>query len=342
MEPWSIGPVTVYPFGAAVAVAAALAAVMTAAQMKKSGLKHGTASWFFLLAVPLAFIFARIGYCVSIIDIIIGDEDWGMILRAREGGFMLWGAIAGGLLAAWLTGKITGQKAGAVADNAVLAACLLISVGRLASGLMFRGVGTGLDIESWFDPYETDPALRYSLFAPEDFSFFERLPFAALNYYDEWCWAVFVPEAVMAALIAVPVSAARNTRPGGRCTLFILLYAAGQITLEACLRGDVLHLPWLGFVRINQVLCAAALLAVWGVCVRGLPKGERKKSGAVSLIQVLLGAGIVVAMEFAAFEKKISAIETVPADVCHLIMLGACVWMALALLPLWRKKYGNG
>ena len=341
MGPCSIGTVIVYPFGVILAAAAVPALVWTGIRMRKAGLKKETLSWFALLAVPLAFLTARLSYCLLVMDRILGDQDWGMIFRVREGGFLLWGALAGGLLAAWITGRITRQSAGAVADAAVLPVCLLIVLGRLTVGLLFQDQGIGLDLESWFDPEETDAAARYSLLALQNFAFFERFPFAVQNYYEEWCWAIFVPESIWAGVIMLLVSRVQS-RPGGRTALFLILYSCGQIVLEAMLRGDVIHLPWLGFVRANQVLCALAVLILWGVCLRGIPKGQRKRPGGPAMIQVLLAAGIVVAMEFAAFEKKISALEIVPADVCHLIMALACIWMALALRPLWRKKFGPG
>ncbi len=345
MEPWTIGPFAVWPFGAVMAPAAAAALAWTAFNMKKAGLKAGTASWFALFSVPLAVIFARLGYCLFIIDQILGNEDPGLILRVWEGGFLLWGALGGGLLAAWLTGRVTGQKAAAVMDAAAVPACLLIVVGRIACGLLFAD-HTGFDLPSWFDP-ETpwfDPELgelsvdRYSLFALEDWSFFERFPFAVMNYYEEWCWAVFVPEALWAAVTGVIVLRAK-VREGGRITLFLLLYACGQITLESMLRGEVLHLPWLNFVRANQVLCAAAILVLLALCARRMPKGGRLKPALIALAQVVAAMGIVVVTEFAAFEKKISLIAMVPADICHLATALACLWMALAVLPLWRRAF---
>ena len=102
------------------ALCAAPALAFAAAGMKRRGLKHGTGSWFALLCVPLAFVFARVGYCLMQMDVLV--TDWGMLLRFTDGGYLLWGALAGGLLATWLTGKITGQKAGAIADSAILPA----------------------------------------------------------------------------------------------------------------------------------------------------------------------------------------------------------------------------
>ena len=119
----------------------------------------------------------------------------------------------------------------------------------------------------------------------------------------------------------------------------LILYSCGQIVLEAMLSGEVLHLPWLGFVRANQVLCAIALVTVIIICLRRLKKEERGREALICFAQVIPAIGIVVAMEFAALEKKISMIESWPADVCFLIMGLACLWMGLAVHRLWKKAY---
>ena len=343
MEPIKAGLLTAYPFGLLMMLPIAGALVLMAYGMKKAGLKQGTASWFAMLSIPLCFILARAGFCLFIIDQIIGNEDFSMIFRVRDGGFLLWGALAGGLLAAWMTGKITKQPTGRIADSAVLAACLLIAAGRIICGLIFKDQGIGMALADWFDTEWTDPeeaelANRFSLFALEDFSFFERLPFAIQNYYDEWCWAIFVPEAIWACVIAL-ITGRCQAKDGGRTTLFLILYSCGQIVLEAMLRGEVLHLPWLGFVRANQVLCAVALVTVICICLKRLKKEERGKAALLCFAQVIPAMLIVVAMEFAAFEKKITLIFYWPADVCFLIMGLACLWMGLTIKSVWNKAY---
>ena len=343
MEPIKLGFLTLYPFGLLMALPALCALALAAWGMKKAGLKKETAGWFALLAVPLCFILARLGFCVFVIDQIIGSEDFGMIFRVGEGGFLLWGALGGGLLAAWITGKITKQPSGRIMDSAVVGACLLIAAGRIICGLIFKDQGIGFPLSDWFntdwlDPEEAEYANRFSLFALEDYGFFERLPFAVRNYYDEWCWAIFVPEALWACAMAWITSRCR-AKDGGRTILFIILYSCGQIVLEAMLRGEVLHLPWLGFVRANQVICAAALVTVICICLKRLPKGRRGKAALCCFAQVIPAILIVVAMEFAAFEKKITMIQGWPADVCHILAGLACLWMSLAAGSVWRKAY---
>lgn len=252
MEPIKLGFLTLYPFGLLMILPALGALLLAARSMGKAGLKKETAGWFALLAVPLCFALARLGFCLFMIDEILGNEGFGMIFRVNEGGFLLWGALGGGMLAAWLTGKITKQPGVKIMDSAVVGACLLIAAGRIICGLIFRDQGIGFPLSDWFstdwlDPEEAEYANRFSLFALEGYGFFERLPFAVQNFYDEWCWAIFVPEALWACVMAWITSRCRAAA-GGRTVLFVILHSCGQIVLEGMLRGEVLHLPWLGFV----------------------------------------------------------------------------------------------
>ena len=343
MEPIRLGPTTLYPFGLLMAPLVIGALALTAVHMRNAGLKKETASWFALLAVPLCFALARAGFCLFVVDQMIGNEDFGMIFRLREGGFLLWGALAGGLLAAWLTGKATGQRSGRIADSALVSACLLIAAGRIICGLIFKDQGIGFSLEEWFntdwlDPEESEFANRFSLFALEDHRFFERFPFAVTNYYGDWCWAIFVPEALWACVMAW-ITGRTRAKEGGRTVLFILLYSCGQILWEAMLRGEVLHLPWLGFVRANQVLCAIAIVIASCVCLARLEKGTRGREALYGFGQIVPAMLIVAAMEFAAFEKKISLIESWPADACHLLTAAGCLWAGLAAGRVWRRAY---
>ena len=210
---------------------------------------------------------------------------------------------------------------------------------RLLCGLLFKGFGLGFPLDYWFDPEETDPAWRYSLFPLEDYSFFERFPFASLSFEDYWCWAVFVLQALWAGIIALPVARA-EAAPGGKTVRFLALYACGSIALEAMLfGGEIFFLPWQSFIKANEILSAAAILASVGACLHRLEKGRRLRAALRFFPQFLAAVGVIIVMEFAAFEKKLPAIEWLPADACHLIMILACLWIGLAFRPLWKKAY---
>ncbi len=339
MEPIQLGPLKIYPFGLFFAAMLVPFFAGVSYLMRKRGLKQGTASWFALLAVPLSFFLSRLGFCLFAVDQIIGTADYGMFFRITDGGYLLWGAIAGMLLASRFAGKITKQSGAAIADSMIIPACLLILAVRLLCGLLFKGFGIGLPLDYWFDPDETDFAFRYSVWPLEDYSFFERLPFAAPSYYDVWCWAVFILQAVWAGITGFLVSRPKSAS-GGMTARFIILFSCGSIVLESMLfGGEIVHLPWLGFVKANQILCAVALLTVLIICLRRIPVDSRRRTVLTVFPQFLAAVGIIIAMEFAAFEKKLPAIECLPADVCHLIMALACLWIALAFRPVWKKAY---
>ena len=339
MEPMQSGALKIYPFGMIFAALLALFFAGTAYRIKKNGMKQETASWFAVLAVPICFVLSRLGFCLLSIDQILGAQDYGMFFRVTEGGFLLWGALAGLLLAAKITGKITNQSGAIVADSMIVPACLLILALRLLCGLMFKGFGVGFPLDYWFDPEETEFAYRFSIWPLEDYSFFERFPFAALNYYDTWCWAVFVLQALWAGITGILVSRSKAA-PGGKTARFVILFSCGTIVLESMLYGgEIIHLPWLGFVKANQILSAFALLTVLIVCLRRLPKNVRAKEALIVIPQFLAAVGMIIAMEFAAFEKKITSINWLPSDACHLIMGLACLWIALAFRKAWRRAY---
>ena len=74
-------------------------------------------------------------------------------------------------------------------------------------------------------------------------------------------------------------------------------------------------------------------------CLKKLDKTERGKAALVCFAQVIPAVLIVVAMEFAAFEKKITLIQSWPADVCHLLAGLACLWMGMAAGHVWQRVY---
>ena len=337
--PIQLGALRIYLFGMIFAALLALFFAGTAYRMKKNGMKQETASWFAVLAVPICFVLSRLGFCLLSIDRILGAQDYGMLFRVTEGGFLLWGALAGILLTAKITGKITNQSGAKTADSAIVPACLLILALRLVCGLLFKGFGAGLSLDYWFDPEETDFAYRYSVWPLEDYSFFERFPFATLNYYDYWCWAVFVLQALWAGITGFLVSRS-EAAPGGKTVRFVILFSCGTIVLESMLYGgEIVHLPWLGFVKANQILSAVALLTALTVCLRRLPKNIRAKKALIIFPQFLAAIGVIIVMEFAAFEKKITSINWLPSDACHLIMGLACLWIALAFRKAWKQAY---
>ena len=319
--------ITVYPYGLALAAAACCALLLAAKNFRKGAVPRGTLSWFAVLALPLSLLGARLVYCLATLDWVL-QEGFGFFFQFTRGGYMLYGALFGGALALWLTARITGASFARLADHLAVPVMLMILLGRLAEGLVDQGYGWC--VEDWF---MEDNGM--SLLALEDPSFFYRLPFAVPDMYENYNWAVFVFEAVMAGVIGVIVHKAAIRRDGGKAVLMVLLYASIQVLCES-LRQDAV-LRW-GFVRINQVVGAVLIAGILALCfLLTKPRSCRQLAG--SIAGMLLSMLMVMAMEFA-LEKKISAIEFVPMDVCYVVMALACLGLIFSVLPLWKRAYG--
>lgn len=339
MEPIQFGVFTIYPLGLFIAVLLVPFFLLVSLRMKKNSLKRETVSWYALLAIPLCLIFARLAYCLVTLDELVDIYGFGFIFRIHEGGFLLWGAICGALLAAKCTGKITKQSGAVISDSAIVSICLMIAAIRLLCGLLFNGYSTGLSLENWFAPEETDFSFRFSVWPLADYSFFERFPFAIQDYYGDWCWAIFVLQALWAIIVAGFLYRSKSA-PGGKTVKFIILYACGSMAIDTMLfGGSILYLPWVGFAKTDLILCAVALIAALAICIRRLPRKQRLKPAILSLVQFICCGGLVTVVEFAAFEKRVAVINWLPADGCHLIAILACLWMYLVFRSVWKKAY---
>ena len=211
--------------------------------------------------------------------------------------------------------------------------CFMISSINILCGLLFEDYGLGSGLKEWFSP---DKELSFWLL--EDWSFFERFPFAQQEYYGDWCWAIFVPQAIWAVITAFLVNRSKVI-PGGKTVHFVILYSCGSIVLESMLRRNFFTLPLLSFVKANQIFCAIALLTVILICIFRLPQGKRLKPAVIMFVQFIASIGIIIALEFTAFEKKIPFLAGLRADGSHLVMAAACVWIALAIRPVWKRAF---
>ncbi len=327
MEPIQLGSLTVYPYGLAVALAAAIGLIWMSQNGRRMGLKNGVVSGFAVLAVPLGTIMSHVVYSLIRFDWLM-EKGFGHILSLTDGGFTLYGTMLGCFLAALVVSRLNKVSLSRLLDAAAAPAALTIALCRLAEGLV--GQGYGRYLSDWFDGES-----GMSLFALEDTSFLEHFPLAVEDMYEEWCWAVFVLEAVFALVMMLVLIKSKAQREGSKVTLLLLMYGASQALCEG-LREDAV-LRW-GFVRVNQILSAVAIAGVLVWCIARLPKQQRNmKQIILAWCGTLCGMLLVLAMEFAV-EKKIVFLEWMPMDVCYLITALSGVLMVCCILPLWRKQ----
>lgn len=328
MEPISILGLTVYPYGLAVSAAAALCLALAALSFRRMKADARVLSWFAPLAVALGLLGSRAGFCLAAFDWVAQDGP-GFFFQFARGGYMLYGTLAGCALALLISCRICRSPFAPAADALAAPGMLMIALCRLAEGLVNQGYGW--PIEDWF---MEDSGM--SLFVWEDPSVLYGLPFGVADYYGSYNWAVFVFEALVALGIAAALVKVRVNRAGGRAALMLVLYAATQVLCES-LRQDAV-LRW-GFVRVNQIIGGVVLAGALALCFAL----SRKRSGrrlAISIGAMLLSMAVVIAMEFA-LEKKISAIEWMPMDVCYLLMGLACAGLIGCILPHWKRAFAH-
>ena len=268
-------------------------------------LKSGTVSTLGVLMLPLGLVFARLFH-------VAGDWYWyeaaglDSILRLWEGGYALWGAVLGGALAILIAARITGQPCPDLFDACAAPAALVIAICRFAEyPFSGQGIGMGLDPDSVFC----------------------RFPFAVVNEWEEWSWAIFMLEGIIAVIILIVLLASGRTG-GDKARLFLILYSAAQITCESLRRDQ--YLVW-SFVRVSQL---AAALVLTGLIIAALVRrhGIDRKDWA-RMILFLVCIGVVIGMEFAK-----DKLPVLPIWSCYAIMAVASALMGYAAWYLVLKR----
>ena len=324
MKELTLGPVHIQIYG--LLLAAGLCCALGWCLARPGEIRRETRMRFALLALPLGFLAARLGQCLV-------SQGWYLLrenyfFNFSRGGFMLYGALGGMVLAAWIAVRKTGEPLGRLLDLAAAPGMLAIAVCRLAEGVI--GVGYGRSMEDWFDPWG-----EYTFFPLEDPEPLMRFPFGIPDYYGDYHFSIFLLEGLFAILFLILlIRKGKANAPGALFLWGLTLYAGAQTTLES-LRAD--SLPKWGFVRVNQLISGAVLVLCMGLCFRRLRRAGRR-------IPWELGAGlagcmgVILAMEFA-LEKKILFLQWMRMDLCYLVMALASLGMILLCRTALKKAY---
>ena len=273
----------VYPYGIAMGIAIMLGLAVFTLNGQKRGMPRDSGVSFGLLAVPLGLLGARLLYVLVRWSYFEQEIGLGHLWRAWEGGYALFGALTGGVLAAVLYARVAHRESGVVMDCAAPGAALTIAIARFAE--CFTLQGTGAQVET------------------EGLQFF---PFAVQNGYGEWVLPVFLWEGIAAVGIAIYLQR-RFTRAadssGDGMLRFLLLLGATQVFLESLRTDDFLRF---GFVKVSQVL---GMVAVWIVAVIWGIRADRNGSDVrrTRLIYFLLviSVAVCIAIEFALDKSSI-------------------------------------
>lgn len=284
---------TVYGYGAALALGALISMAVMYFSLKR---QHEQARLLpmTLFMLPSALIGARLLYCICIIEFLILENDIGFVYRLWNGGYLMYGAIFGCAVGLWAYSRVSKRPFSSLANAAAPACAAMIAVAR--AGECMTGAGVGWAVEN------------------ESLQFF---PIAVMNEWGDWRYAVFVLEALVAAgLCAYLIWLQRKGRR--TVTPFLIVYAAAQLLLESLRKDDVMSF---GFVKASMLFSA---LTLTGIVIYWLIK--RVKGAWLSLAELALGCGAVIALEFA-LDKS-----TMPNEYVYLMMavvVGLLIWVLL-------------
>ena len=294
-------PVTAYAL--CIVIALALGLLLLALRQKKHDLRCDTAEIFALFALPLGLVSARLFYCLARLDY-YSEMGLAEAFSLWNGGYALWGAVGGAVLAAYLTAKFTKQSFIRLLDALTAPAALTIGLCRLAE--YFNGEGIGLMIDT-----EAMPAV------------FQRFPFAVPHpQWEEPCWAIFMLEALAAFVILAVLLVKKGGKAGDRAKLFLILYCSSQILLEALRADNFLHWTRV-FIRVSQLTAVLVLAGMMFCTLHRWRKASvearlSKKLVIINWVIFLVCVGVSIWMQFAVQKSA-----TIPAWVCYTVM-GVC------------------
>lgn len=295
----------------ALAIGAAFALALGALRSRKMELAGGKVALLTVLLPLGTAFFSHLLYCLMDAAYIIDSYSAGYLFTFWQPGYMFYGGILGAALVLLVAG---GKQRLALLDAYAPSAALMIAAARIAEG--FAGQGYG---EYWF----------------EDAMFFCRFPFMTYDaYYEGWAWALFMAEALVAAVLFVVLLAKKKTWHGDGWLLLMGLYASAQIVLESLRRDEFLR--W-GFVRIEEVFSGVVILFVLiCYCIRAGKGRTAAKAACFGLF--LLMATLCLLLEFAT-EGRIPFLLFLEVYQCYLVMALACA--VIAACVLWMRRMAH-
>lgn len=252
-------------YGVSLLAGAILSVLLLFVRMRKARLKAPVLCGALCAALGVAG--AR-GYFILMQNVLGGYPMYGGVVSLYPYEHAMCGAVIGVCAGVWLCARLTRQKPLRMLDAMAPAGLLMICVARFGECFSDFGWGTVVEAAGW-----------------------QRMPFAVMDMYDQWHWAVFTLEGALAAAVLVYILCRKEKTPGVAFSLALLWWAMTQVFCES-FRAETLR--W-GFVRVQQAQCAVfalALMLIWG-------RGMNRKAMLRRLALFALCVGVVVFVEFA-------------------------------------------
>ena len=269
--------------------ALALLAVLIIAGLWYRRHRIGYGAWIRLcvLAIPLAWLCARAAYCLTSLSYYLFTvENPALMLRFRDGGYSLFGALGGLILAAALTARWQHVSFAVLMDGIGLAAPVGIVIERLAQ--TGTGVGWGRYIKSeWLQ---------------------------SIGVTENLWHPVYLYQAVVTAILLLVVLAWLKSRKGALvhgdlALVFATLYGCAEVVLESLCKDGHMTVHD-NLVHVNQIIAIVlpvVALVIWSVRLakRGAKKSQRTTAWLIVAWLIIVACiGVGINQEFAVDRKN--------------------------------------
>ena len=268
-ELFSIGPITIYGYGLMIAIGVLAAYFSATYRSKKYALDPDKVFYVTVWVVIGGFGGAKLLYLITQLPAILKDPS---LLKDARNGFVVYGGIIGGILAAWLYCKVAKLKFMKYFDLVMPSVALAQGFGRI--GCFLAGCCYGKETNSAFHIIFHDSA-----YAPNN------VPLIPTQLISSW--------AGFSELHLPDVGLQGKKKGDGQVAgLYLVCYSVGRFVLEFFRgdleRGNVGSLSTSQFIAIFTAIAGVVLIfMVWKEKGTGTGKEYTGRKGCVTIQQPL-------------------------------------------------------
>jgi prolipoprotein diacylglyceryl transferase len=253
---WYLGPVPLRGYALIILLGMFFGTLLTDRRWRRRGGRAGTVYDVALWAIPFGIIGARLYHVLTDWQLYFAHGGSGVVgaVTIWHGGLGIWGAVAGGVLGAWIACRRRGLPLAHLADAAAPGLVLAQAIGRWGNYLNQELFGRPTDAP-WglqIDLAQRPPGYeQYDTFHP------------TFLYESLWCLVV------LGVLLLVD----RHWRIGyGRLfALYVALYCAGRVVIESLRIDAVNHILGMRLNIVTSIVIGLLAVAYFLISLRRNP-----------------------------------------------------------------------
>jgi prolipoprotein diacylglyceryl transferase len=266
---WFIGPIPVRAYAMFILAGIVVAVWITQRRLNDRGGKPGQALDVAVWAVPFGIIGGRLYHVISDPELyfVAGKNPWNAF-KIWEGGLGIWGAVALGIVGAWIGCRRHGVRLLDYADAAAPGIVLAQAIGRWGNYFNNELHGGRTDLPWGLQIHCWDQSAGAAVACPGTSSTIEGVFHPTFLYESLWC--------LLVALALVLVDRRFSLARGQIFALYGMLYTTGRLLIEM-LRDD--HANIILGLRLNVwtsvIVFAGSAFAFWRFGVRARGDGRK-------------------------------------------------------------------